>query len=66
MVFFPNQVNDDDIELTPSPEGGVASKQVFLTLRQQAKRQKKEPNIALSDFIAPKDSGKTDYMGAFV
>jgi cobalamin-dependent methionine synthase I len=37
---------------------------VFLTLRQQAKRQK-EPNIALSDFSS-KDSGKTDYMGAFV
>jgi 5-methyltetrahydrofolate--homocysteine methyltransferase len=42
MVFFPaNQVNDDDIELTPQlPEGEVASKQVFLTLRQQAKRQR--------------------------
>jgi 5-methyltetrahydrofolate--homocysteine methyltransferase len=38
---------------------------VFLTLRQQAQRQG-APNIALSDFIAPKDSGKTDYMGAFV
>jgi 5-methyltetrahydrofolate--homocysteine methyltransferase len=38
---------------------------VFLTLRQQAQKTKGAPNIALSDFIA-KDSGKTDYMGAFV
>jgi 5-methyltetrahydrofolate--homocysteine methyltransferase len=65
-IFPANQVNDDDIELTPPAlEGGVVSKQVFLTLRQQAQKTKGAPNIALSDFIAPKDSGKTDYMGAF-
>jgi cobalamin-dependent methionine synthase I len=33
-----------------------------------SKTAKQEQNIKypLSDFIAPKDSGKTDYMGAFV
>jgi 5-methyltetrahydrofolate--homocysteine methyltransferase len=50
--IFP--ANDDDIELTPALEGGVVSKQVFLTLRQQAQKTKGAPNIALSDFIAPK------------
>ncbi|NRS88946.1 5-methyltetrahydrofolate--homocysteine methyltransferase [Flavobacterium sp. 7E] len=65
-IFPANQINDDDIELIPpAPEGGVASKQVFLTLRQQSQKTKGAPNIALSDFIAPKDSGKIDYMGAF-
>lgn len=37
----------------------------FLTLRQQAQRSKGKDYLALSDFIAPQSSGKTDYMGAF-
>lgn len=61
-IFPANQVNDDDIELSDE-SGKVLEK--FLTLRQQSQKTKGAPNIALSDFIAPKDSGKTDYMGAF-
>ena len=61
-IFPANQVNDDDIELR-NENGKVLEK--FLTLRQQSQKTKGAPNIALSDFIAPKDSGKTDYMGAF-
>ncbi|WP_228852468.1 methionine synthase [Aegicerativicinus sediminis] len=37
----------------------------FLTLRQQLKKREGVPNFALADFIAPKSSGKQDYMGAF-
>lgn len=37
----------------------------FLTLRQQVQKSKGKDYIALSDFIAPKSTGKTDYMGAF-
>lgn len=37
----------------------------FLTLRQQLKKREGLPNLALADFIAPKDSGKQDYIGAF-
>jgi 5-methyltetrahydrofolate--homocysteine methyltransferase len=61
-VFPANQVNDDDIELYDE-KGNVKEK--FLTLRQQSQKTQGAPNMALSDFIAPKDSGKTDYMGAF-
>ncbi len=61
-IFPVNQVNDDDIEVRDE-SGKLLEK--FLTLRQQAQKTKGAPNIALSDFIAPKDSGKTDYMGAF-
>jgi 5-methyltetrahydrofolate--homocysteine methyltransferase len=61
-IFPANQINDDDIEL--KDENGNPL-QTFLTLRQQAQKTKGAPNIALSDFIAPKDSGKVDYMGAF-
>lgn len=61
-IFPTNQINDDDIELRDENGNPL---QTFLTLRQQAQKTKGAPNIALSDFIAPKDSGKVDYMGAF-
>ena len=61
-IFPANQVNDDDIELSDE-NGKVLEK--FLTLRQQSQKTKGAPNMALSDFIAPKDSGITDYMGCF-
>ncbi len=59
-LFEANTVNDDDIEVL-SEEG----KQTFRTLRQQLKKYQGKPNFALSDFVAPKDSGKQDYIGCF-
>lgn len=61
-IFPANTINDDDIEIQapPAPEGGA-----FLTLRQQSLKTAGAPNIALADFIAPKDSGVQDYMGCF-
>ena len=61
-IFPANQVNDDDIQLYDE-KGNELEK--FLTLRQQAQKTAGAPNIALADFIAPKDYGVTDYMGAF-
>jgi 5-methyltetrahydrofolate--homocysteine methyltransferase len=61
-IFPANQVNDDDIQLYDEI-GNELDK--FLTLRQQSQKTKGAPNIALADFIAPKDNGVTDYMGAF-
>ncbi|HSD13321.1 MAG TPA: methionine synthase [Flavobacterium sp.] len=61
-IFPANQVNDDDIELYD--ESGKHL-ETFLTLRQQSQKTKGAPNIALSDFISPKELGKEDYMGAF-
>jgi len=55
-TFPANTVSDDDIEVNDFK---------FLTLRQQLKKREGVPNFALSDFIAPKDSGKQDYIGAF-
>jgi 5-methyltetrahydrofolate--homocysteine methyltransferase len=37
----------------------------FHTLRQQFEKPSGEPQLALADFIAPKDSGRKDYIGAF-
>ncbi|MDO6596210.1 methionine synthase [Oceanihabitans sp. 2_MG-2023] len=60
-LFPANTVNDDDIELEVSPKESLQ----FLTLRQQSRKAAGKPNIALADFIAPKTTGKQDYMGAF-
>lgn len=35
------------------------------SLRQQSEKPPGRPNAALADFIAPKDSGVNDYIGAF-
>jgi 5-methyltetrahydrofolate--homocysteine methyltransferase len=69
-LFPANTINDDDIELDLSSGSlsAVEDKEVklnFLTLRQQSKKAEGKPNIALADFIAPKDSGRIDYVGAF-
>lgn len=37
----------------------------FLTLRQQAKKADGLPNLALSDFVAPKETGLQDHFGLF-
>ncbi|MEJ2162150.1 MAG: vitamin B12 dependent-methionine synthase activation domain-containing protein, partial [Robiginitalea sp.] len=37
----------------------------FRTLRQQSHKREGVPNIALSDFIAPAESGVEDYVGCF-
>ncbi len=36
----------------------------FTNLRNQT-RKEKLPNLCLSDFVAPLESGVTDYLGAF-
>ena len=64
-LFPANTVNDDDIEIVASGAVENEEKFIFRTLRQQSKKASGKPNIALSDFIAPKESGKQDYMGCF-
>jgi 5-methyltetrahydrofolate--homocysteine methyltransferase len=34
-------------------------------LRQQEQQSDGNPNLSLADFVAPKDSGRQDYLGAF-
>jgi 5-methyltetrahydrofolate--homocysteine methyltransferase len=60
-LFEANAINEDDISI--QKKGKEVA--VFRTLRQQLKKRAGVPNIALSDFIAPKETHKTDYMGAF-
>ncbi|AZA92157.1 Methionine synthase [Chryseobacterium nakagawai] len=61
-IFKANSNETDDILIFDENNN---EKVKFLTLRQQAQRSKGKDYLALSDFIAPQSSGKTDYMGAF-
>lgn len=61
-IFPANTVNDDDISLSGEAGEPLVT---FLSLRQQSQKTKGAPNIALADFVAPAESGKQDYMGAF-
>jgi 5-methyltetrahydrofolate--homocysteine methyltransferase len=56
--------NSDDIELYKNEERTTVL-ETLLTLRQQSKKGEGKPNIALSDFIAPKETGLKDYVGGF-
>jgi len=61
-IFKANSNETDDILIYDENDQEKAK---FLTLRQQVQKSKGKDYIALSDFIATKSSGKTDYMGAF-
>ena len=60
-LFEANTVNDDDISV--KKKGNEVAK--LRTLRKQLKKRAGKPSFALSDFIAPVASGKTDYIGIF-
>lgn len=59
--IFEANAQGDDIEVAEKGEP-IAT---FRTLRQQTKKAKSAKNMALSDFIAPKESGVQDYIGCF-
>ena len=61
--IWPANAVGDDIEVY-HPSGSGEKLGTFHTLRQQEERED-ATYYALSDFIAPKSSGKTDYIGAF-
>jgi 5-methyltetrahydrofolate--homocysteine methyltransferase len=61
-LFAANSVNDDDIEIYNNKNERFAT---LCHLRQQVQKAPGQPNFCLSDFIAPKESGKQDYIGAF-
>src|SRR5262245_26134832 len=62
--FWPANNVGDDIELyTDDSRSKVLA--TLHTLRQQMARDGDKANLALADFVAPKDSGLADYIGGF-
>jgi 5-methyltetrahydrofolate--homocysteine methyltransferase len=62
--FFPANAVGDDVELyTDESRTGLLA--TLHTLRQQNEKPEGQANQALADFVAPRDSGRPDYLGAF-
>jgi 5-methyltetrahydrofolate--homocysteine methyltransferase len=62
--FWPAASRGDDIVVFEN-DARSAELLRFVTLRQQEAKTDDKPYLALSDFIAPLESGKKDYIGAF-
>jgi 5-methyltetrahydrofolate--homocysteine methyltransferase len=62
--LFPANSSGDDVEIY-ADESRKTAVTTFHFLRQQQEKTDTKPNRCLSDFVAPKDSGKADYIGAF-
>lgn len=62
--IWPANADGDDIVVY---DNETSKKEIgrFYHLRQQEAKKPGSPNYCLSDFIAPLESGKTDYFGAF-
>ena len=64
ISFWPANSNKDDIEIYKD-ESRKEVYSVLYTLRQQMSKASSRANLALSDFIGPKDKKIRDYIGAF-
>jgi len=64
-LFPANTVRDDDIEVY-ADENRTTVLTTLNCLRQQNQKAAGQPNLSLADYIAPKETGVADYIGAFV
>ncbi len=64
LGFWPAQTQGDDI-LVYADEARSKPIATLHTLRQQLSKRMGRNNVALSDFIAPREAGVKDYIGAF-
>jgi 5-methyltetrahydrofolate--homocysteine methyltransferase len=64
FIYPANSTDQDDIEIY-ADESRSQVIGTWHTLRQQKQKDKTQTYYALSDFIAPKDSGIKDYFGGF-
>ena len=62
--FFPANAVGDDVELNMEWDGSNEPK-AFHFLRQQMAKREGRSNMCLADFVAPEDTGLTDYIGGF-
>jgi 5-methyltetrahydrofolate--homocysteine methyltransferase len=60
--LYPANSSGDDIEISASAH---SDHYIFRTLRQQTQKKQGVPHLALADFVAPKSTGISDYIGCF-
>jgi 5-methyltetrahydrofolate--homocysteine methyltransferase len=63
-LFPANTVNNDDIEIY-ADKARTRVAMTFHNLRQQTTKPAGRPNLCLADFVAPKETGIQDAIGAF-
>jgi 5-methyltetrahydrofolate--homocysteine methyltransferase len=65
LGFWPaNTVGHDTIEVYADDTRRLVRDE-FFTLRQQGEKGPGIPNVAFSDYLAPKETGRADYLGGF-
>jgi len=64
-IWPSNSVGDDDIEVYKNGDRKEVTAKVH-SIRQQLQKASSASNMALADFIAPKETGVDDYLGGFV
>jgi len=64
IALLPAASVGDDIEIY-TDESRRTVEMVWHNLRQQTEKAADRPNLCLADFVAPRDSGVHDYIGAF-
>ncbi|HEY8195911.1 MAG TPA: methionine synthase, partial [Gemmatimonadales bacterium] len=62
--FFPASSVGDDIEVY-ADSSRAERKATIHSIRQQMVKPPGRPNLALADFVAPRETGVADYVGAF-
>lgn len=63
--FYPAQTNDKDDVVLYKDKNFDSQLATLHFLRQQNKKAQNLPNYCLSDFIAPRSTGRKDYIGMF-
>ncbi|MDG9671879.1 methionine synthase [Hahella sp. CR1] len=64
--IWPSHRTSDEDTVLYTDESKSAPLATLSHLRQQTQREQNRPNYSLADFVAPAESGKNDYVGAFV
>jgi 5-methyltetrahydrofolate--homocysteine methyltransferase len=63
-IYPASRIADETVAVYPDPDGAGGSLELQF-LRQQKAKADDQPHRSLADFIAPRDSGREDYIGAF-
>ena len=64
LTFWPANSTGDSVEIY-ADESRTRTLHTFHFLRQQLEHDGGKPNLCLADFLAPRDSGRIDYLGQF-
>ncbi|MGI4833069.1 MAG: methionine synthase [Janthinobacterium lividum] len=65
LGFWPANTQDHDTIEVYEDDTRQQVRDEFFTLRQQSEKAPGVPNVAFSDYLAPRDSGRADYLGGF-